>query len=224
MDASFIDTLLHVMSENFQQVRQQSRPAKGQVIQVKVGSVSVPIYRSENNGLPRFFVAFYCNGQRVRRSFSDLDGAKKEARKVAQKIMAGMSHANDLATADREVYLNSKKVLEKTGISLLPAVQEFAQCHEMLDGRSLIGAIRDYVERNKGVRPGITVPMAAQDGMSSRYMAQLRSDVNRFVEAFPMDSRGERRAPPRTPPPVRRPVRLHRGFHKIPLKLPLLPP
>lgn len=193
MDSHFIDTLLHVMSENFQSVRSQRRPAKGQTIQVKVGSVSVPIYRSENNGLPRYFVAFYHNGQRVRRSFSDLEEAKKEARKAAQKIMAGFSHANDLSTSDREVYLNAKICLEKSGHSLLPAVQEYAQCHELLGGGSLLGAIKDYVERNKGVRTGVTVADAAKeflkakeaDGMSTRYMAQLRSDVNRFVAAFP---------------------------------------
>jgi len=42
MDAAFIDMLLHVMSENFQPVRAQLRPVKGQVMQIKVGSVSVP--------------------------------------------------------------------------------------------------------------------------------------------------------------------------------------
>jgi len=193
MDTPFIDTLLHVMSENFQPVRSQRRPAKGQTIQIKVGSVSVPIYRSQNNGLPRFFVAFYHNGQRIRRSFSDLEEAKKEARKAGQKIMAGFSHANDLSTSDRDVFLNAKACLEKAGLSLLPAVQEYAQCHELLGGGSLLGAIKDYVERNKGVRTGVTVADAAKeflkakeaDGMSTRYMAQLRSDVNRFVTAFP---------------------------------------
>jgi len=160
MDSHFIDTLLHVMSENFQPVRSQRRPAKGQTIQVKVGSVSVPIYRSENNGLPRFFVAFYHNGQRIRRSFSDLEDAKKEARKAAQKIMAGFSHANDLSNSEREVYLNAKSCLEKAGLALLPAVQEYAQCHEMLGGGSLLGAIRDYVERNKGVRTGVMMEEA----------------------------------------------------------------
>ena len=66
--------------------------------------------------------------------------------------MAGLSHANDLSTSDREAYLNAKSCLEKAGLSLLPAVQEYAQRHELLGGGSLLGAIKDYVERNKGVR------------------------------------------------------------------------
>jgi len=180
------------MSDHFHPVRAQVRPTKGSVMQIKVGSVTVPIYRQENHGLPRFFVTFYCNGERVRRSFSDPEEAKKEARRVANKIMRGLSHANDLSPEERLDFLNATKVLEKTGIGLLAAAREFADCHEMLGGKSLTGAIRDYVERNKGVQAGVTVPAAAaeflaakeQDGASPRYMSQLRSDVNRFAAAF----------------------------------------
>jgi hypothetical protein len=54
--------------------------------------------------------------------------------------------------------------------------------------------VSDYAQRNKGVRIGAKLPdlieefLAAkkQDGASDRYLYQLKSDVKRFAEAFPL--------------------------------------
>jgi hypothetical protein len=41
-------------------------------------------------------------GKRKRRSFTNLDAAKKEAQLVAQRIQGGRQEMNDLRTQDRE--------------------------------------------------------------------------------------------------------------------------
>jgi hypothetical protein len=196
MELPAIDTDDAGMRELKFSVRPQRNPSvKGPFQQVKVGQVVIPIYRSDVQGFPRYFVAYYEKGFRIRRSFTDLAEAKREARIAGERVASCQTQAPRMSPHECDAHLTARKVLEKTGISLLPAVQEFAQCHAMLGGGSLVAAIRDYVERNKGVRPGITVPKAAEaflaskveDGMSSRYMAQLRSDVNRFADAFPID-------------------------------------
>ena len=51
--------------------------------QVKSGSVTVPVYRCGVEPLPRFFIAYYRNGQRVSQSFSTVDEAKREAQLAA---------------------------------------------------------------------------------------------------------------------------------------------
>jgi len=174
-------------------VKPQSRPkANGSFQQIKVGQVVIPIYCSEAQGFPRYFVTFYERGLRVPRSFTDLAEARREARSVGERVMACKTQAPRLSPAECDQFLAARKALAKTGIGLLAAAREFADCHEMLGGKSLTGAIRDYVERNKGVQADVTVPAAAaeflaskeQDGASPRYMAQLRSDVNRFAAAF----------------------------------------
>jgi len=194
MDSPFIDTIDDGMRELRFSVRSQQRPtSKGPFHQVKVGQVVIPIYRSDVQGFPRFFVSYYEKGFRIRRSFTNLDEAKREARIAGERVVSCRTQAPRIAPHECDALLASKKILEKSGLSLLPTVQEYAQCHELLGGRSLLGAIKDYVERNKGVRTGVTVATAAKefleakeaDGMSTRYMAQLRSDVNRFVAAFP---------------------------------------
>jgi len=111
---------------------------------------------------------------------------------VAKKIMCGLSYENNLSMADRENFLAAKALLSDTDIPMLTAVQEYVQCLKLLDGGSVLGAVREWTERMKGVRTGINVPEAAtdflaakkQDGASKRYLAQLKSDITRFAESF----------------------------------------
>jgi integrase len=159
---------------------------------VKVGSAQVPICATRGNGRDRYFVSFYCNGVRVRRSFSYLDEAKTEARNVAQKIMRGQAFANDLSPSEREELLAAQALLEPNGTPLLTAVREYAECAKLLNGGSVLAAIKDYQKRTADVRIGVTVPEAAaeflaakkQDGGSKRYLVQLKSDITRFAAAF----------------------------------------
>ena len=57
---------------------------------VKAGSAVVPIYQSKSGDRVRYAVSFYRDGKRLRKMFSTLDAAKKEARFVAQRIQVGM--------------------------------------------------------------------------------------------------------------------------------------
>ena len=166
-----IDTLSGDMPDLLRPIKVQKRCASaGPILQVKSGSVTVPVYRCGDGRLPRFFIAYYRNGQRVRQSFSTIDEAKREA------------------------YDAAKAILEAAGIPLLSAVEEYAQCRKILEGKSLLAAVSDYAQRSKGVRIGAKLPdlieefLAAkkQDGASDRYLYQPKSDVKRFAEAFPL--------------------------------------
>jgi integrase len=106
--------------------------------------------------------------------------------------MRGLSFTNDLSPSDRETFLSSQALLKETNVPLLSAVQEYVECMKLLGGNSVLATVREWSERMKGVRPGITVPKAAeeflaakkQDGASKRYLAQLKSDITRFATAF----------------------------------------
>ena len=178
----------------FSCVRSRSkRGSSGPAFEVKQGSVSVPVYRTTGSGRERFFVTFYRDGRRVRRSFIDAESAKAEAKLMARKIMVGQSQSTDLSAPEREAYLTAKKLLEAFNCPLVAAVDEYAQCKKLLAGRSLVAAVHEHMQRMKGVQSEIAVPDAAveflaakkQDGASERYLYQLRSDINRFKDRFP---------------------------------------
>jgi len=169
--------------------RRTKRPA----FEVKHGSVSVPIYRTTVSGTERFLVTCHRDGRRVRRSFSDYKTAKAEARLMAEQISAGRPEMVDLSVHDREAYLVAKDILRSLGVPFIAAVEEYAHCKRLLSGGSLLASVSEHLERTKGVQTEVCVADAAhefleakkQDGVSSRYHAQLRSDINRFKECFP---------------------------------------
>jgi hypothetical protein len=95
--------------------RRSKRGTDGPAFAVRLGSVNVPVYRTEGNGRLRFFVTLYRDGLRVRRSFTNPEDAKEEARLMARKIMAGQSQGTDLSAPEREAYLAAKNLLEVMG-------------------------------------------------------------------------------------------------------------
>ena len=173
--------------------RRGKRGSGGPAFNVRLGSVSVPVYRTEGNGRLRFFVTFYRDGRRIRRSFTDPEAAKAEARLMARKIMAGQSALTDISAPEREAYLAVRKIVESLDVPLVAAAEEYAQCKKLLGARSLLAAVTEHVERTRGVQTEVTVAKAheeflaakQQDGASVRYLKQLRSDVGRFAKDFP---------------------------------------
>lgn len=172
----------------------QKRSARpGPLHQVKCGSVSVPIYRCASGSQIRYFICYYQGGRRIRRGFSHLDDAKREALLAGRQIAAGLEKATGLTLSEREAHDAAKKLLAATGIPLLSAIEEYVRSRELLGGHTVLAAASDFAERHKGVRADALVPDLAeeflaskrQDGASTRYLAQLKSDITRFSTAFP---------------------------------------
>jgi hypothetical protein len=138
----------------------------------------VPVYRCGDERLPRFFIAYYRNGQRVRQSFSTIDEAKREAQVAARQIAAGLAKATGLSIAEREAYDAAKAILEAAGIPLLSAVEEYAQCRKILEGKSLLAAVSDYAQRNKGVRIGAKLPDLIEEFLAAKKQDGATSTKN----------------------------------------------
>ena len=173
---------------------QVRRRAKADIIRVKSGSAFVPIYVSDSMGATRYTVAFYRDGRRIRRTFGDLEKARREAKLAADNIQRGMAVTLDLRPSDREAYHSALNLLKELQVPLVAAVEEYVKCRGLLGGKPLLATVDDYVRRNHGVRTGATVPDVAKeflaakekDGLSPRYMQQLKTDVGRFAAAYPL--------------------------------------
>lgn len=188
-----VDTLCGEMPDLLRESRPQKRSARpGPLHQVKCGSVSIPIYRCATGPLTRYFICYYQGGRRIRRGFSHLDDAKREAQLAGRQIAAGLERATGLTLSEREAHDAAKKLLATTGVPLLCAVEEYVRSRELLGGHTVLAAVSDFAERHKGVRAGVLVPdlvpeflaSKRQDGASTRYLAQLKSDITRFAAAF----------------------------------------
>ena len=90
---------------------QRTESPKGPHSIVKHGSVTVPIYEGITGGKIRYTLAYYHNGRRRRRMFTDLDKAKREAKLIAEKIQRGLAANNDLSSRERDLFHAAKSRL-----------------------------------------------------------------------------------------------------------------
>jgi hypothetical protein len=60
------------------------KPDKGPVFEARSGSTTVPVYTSKTRTCETFVVSWYDGSKRARKSFSDLDEAKRHAKRFAR--------------------------------------------------------------------------------------------------------------------------------------------
>ena len=160
---------------------------------VKAGSAVVPIYRTESKGRVRFTLSFYRDGRRMRKMFNDLDSAKKEALFVAQRIQSGMQHVTDLKPHERDSFKAAESLLEKLGIPLYAAVEDYVRARTLAGSESLSVMATEYGKMFGNIVRRATVSevvaellkIREQDGASTKYLGQLRTTLNRLAAKFP---------------------------------------
>lgn len=111
---------------------------------VKSGSAVVPIYRTVSKGRIRYTLSFYRDGRRMRKMFNDLESAKKEALFVAQRIQSGMQHVTDLKPHERDTFKAAEALLEKLGIPLYAAVEDYVRARNVVGDESLSVMAAEY--------------------------------------------------------------------------------
>ncbi len=164
-----VDTLRSLMPNILPEPRTQKRSARpGPHLQVKSGSVLVPVYRCASGRRTRYFICYYCGGRRIRRGFSSLEDAKREAQIAGRQIAAGLEKATGLSLSEREAHDAAKSLLASTGIPLLAAVEEYVRSRELLGGHTVLAAVSDFAERHKGVRADALVPDLTKEFLESK--------------------------------------------------------
>ena len=161
-------------------------------LKVKAGSAVVPIYRTACKGRLRYTLSFYRDGRRMRKMFNDLESAKKEALFVAQRIQSGMQHVTDLKPHERDTFKAAEALLEKLGIPLYAAVEDYVRARTLAGSESLSVMAMEYSKMFGKIVRRATVPevvaellrIKEQDGASVAYLGQLRTTLNRFATKF----------------------------------------
>jgi integrase len=172
--------------------RSRGGKKQGPFLKVKAGSSVVPIYRTESNGRVRFTLSFYRDGRRMRKMFNTIEDAKKEALFVAQRIQSGMQHVTDLKPHERDTFKAAEAMLEKLGIPLYAAVEDYVRARTVAGNESLSVMATEYGKMfGKIVRRATVAEVVdellkirEQDGASKAYLGQLRTTLNRFATKF----------------------------------------
>lgn len=169
---------------------------------MREGALSVKIYkvRAKATGYTFFQLCYSLAGKRERKSFADLDAARREARMALGKISTGKATVAGMGNTDRESFVECKRLLRPLGEKALHlAVAEYVTAAKLLpEGASLSDAAREYATRHRSqLKPRLLAEAVAEflerkakDGMSLRYVQSLRSHLSRLAANFkkPMSS------------------------------------
>ncbi len=162
-------------------------------ITVKRGHTSVKIYRTPSRGCDLFTVVHYLGTKRQRSYFADLNLAMAAAETTATKLSEGEVRVLKLTGQDQLAYARAVQALEPTGIPLEMAAIHFAEAFKILNGASLLDAVRYYAKHHPSNQPKKTVSEVVAelieakeaDGVSDVYLKDLRGRLGRFERAFP---------------------------------------
>jgi integrase len=164
-------------------------------IVVKRGSSVVKIYRDRKPTGTYYRVAYHIGGKRHRLHFNDLEKATSEAEAKASQLSRGDIDAAQLTGRDRLVYGRAVEAVRKHGAPLDAVALEYSEALKLLDGVSLIDAVRFYSRHHgrgitrKPVADAVDAMIAAKTakGVSAVYRADLVYRLGTFKEAFHCD-------------------------------------
>lgn len=171
---------------NGKKTTKQNQAPKGPHTTIRHGSVTIPIYAGTTGGKTRYTIAFYHDGRRRRRMFTDLEKAKKEAKLAAEKIQHGLAANNDLSSRDREQFHAARRLLGPLDTPMVSAIEEYVRAREILGDIPLVTAVQEFMRQNDGVTLGVTVPQVCeemleakrQDNVSRVHLIQLKGLFN----------------------------------------------
>jgi len=166
---------------------------------VKVGNITVRVYRREKNLNGKtyavFEVADYSTGRRVMHSISDHSKAIEKAQTIARQLSTGEATAAGMRNGDAASFGRAVELLAPTGAPLEIAASVYAKCFEILGGDRMIEAANFFQKHRpdlltrKAVAEVVAELVAAKEarGKSPRYIGDLSARLTRFAKAFAVD-------------------------------------
>jgi integrase len=161
---------------------------------VKKRGATVKIYEVKHRATFNYCVTYLGPDGRERRTFRDLDNAKSEANKTADKLAGFDIDATKLTGADARNYVEAQQTISASGspLSLLLVAHEYVRAREILGGDHLVDAARYYKKHVDVDLPQITAAEAVQkfhaakqaEGLSTAYLNDIRWLLGDFAEAF----------------------------------------
>ena len=131
----------------------------------------IKIYTTESHGRPLYQLSYYRGGKRERRSFADLNEAKREARIILGQIARDSIQAENLTAAEIESYTVARRILSPHNTPVHVAAEVFASARaDLAPEVSIHDAVRYFNQFNRGVD---------------------RKEVNELIEDFIASRRGQ---------------------------------
>src|SRR2546421_12403268 len=92
----------------------------------------IKIYATESHGRPLHQLSYYRGGKRERRSFADLNEAKREARMILGEIARDSIQAENLSAAEIESYTIARRTLASFNVPVHVSAEAYTAARNVL--------------------------------------------------------------------------------------------
>jgi integrase len=148
----------------------------------------IKIYTTESHGRPLHQLSFYRGGKRERRSFADLNEAKREARIILGGLARDGIQAENLTGAEIQSYVVARRVLAPLETPVHLAAEAFVAARQALPADTTIQDAVIYFNRfNRGVERRQIRDLAAEylaarraSGVTENYLDSIRRYLREF--------------------------------------------
>ena len=152
----------------------------------------VKIYTVKGRAGSHYQLSYYRAGERQRRTFADLNEAKREARMQLGLLAGERIQARNLTPMEMESYVIATRTLESTGMPLHVCAELFAESHRVLKGHSVLDAAKYYMRHYDPARPRKPLRELAEEflesrrasGVSDRYLNLSEYTLRSLGDAF----------------------------------------
>ena len=152
----------------------------------------IKIYTVKGRAAPLYQLCYYRAGERVRKTFADVNEARREARLTLGQLAGERMQTRNLSALEMESYAIASKTLELTGVPLHVCAELFGEAHRILKGRSILDAAKYYMRHFDPERPRKPIRDFAKEfvdsrealGTSPRYIVACNTVMNMMLRAF----------------------------------------
>ena len=152
----------------------------------------IKIYTTAGRSGAFYQLSYYRAGVRQRKTFADLNEAKREARMILGQLAGERIQSRNLSTVEMESYFIAMRTIEQAGVPLHVCAELFAETQRILKGHSMTDAAKYYMRHYDPNRP--RKPMAdlsaeflasrRAGGLSSRYISTVDFLMKSLVSTF----------------------------------------
>lgn len=152
----------------------------------------IKIYTTAGRSGALYQISYYRAGLRQRKTFADLNEAKREARMQLSQLAGERLQARTLSAVDMESYNIATRTIEPTGLPLHVCAELFTEAHRVLNGHSIVDAAKYYMRHYDPARPRKPLMDLSDEfiesrraiGVSEKYIMTARWTMKHFLNAF----------------------------------------
>jgi hypothetical protein len=161
-------------------------------LSIKKGHATVKIYEVRNRDRLNYTVTYVTGSGRKRKTFANLELARREAHTIAANLAAGDLEALKLSGADKQIYVEAQRAIAQTNLPLHSVAHEFARASSILGHAGIVDAARYYKKHVEADLPQVSVAEAVEkfraakeaEGVSTSYLKDIRIILGDFVSHF----------------------------------------